>query len=181
MLTKLNYTDNDGLHASVDKIAPRYLSVAISIKSMMASKFSHERNCCWSFTHAWKHAQIIQVWYFPSSSRNKNWQWLLHKGLAFPSASGTSGCPLASLFEEDINYRMAATTLRHSLKQTAWQPPVWHISILIWRLVPQSFPSDPGWLHLPDQSAQGWLCSFTLPFPADIKHLLLPILALLTD
>lgn len=33
MLTKLNYADNDGLHASVDKMAPRYLSVAISIKS----------------------------------------------------------------------------------------------------------------------------------------------------
>lgn len=38
MLTKLNYTDNDGLHASVDKMAPRYLSVAISIKSKMAKQ-----------------------------------------------------------------------------------------------------------------------------------------------
>lgn len=63
-----------------------------------------------------------------------------------------SGCPLASLLELHINYCTAAPALRNSLKQTAWQPAVWHISILIRRLVPQSLPSDPGWLHLPDRS-----------------------------
>lgn len=54
--------------------------------------------------------------------------------------------------------KVIATTLRHFLKQTL-QPP-WHISILIWHLVPQLSPSECGWVHLPDQSAQGWLCFF---------------------
>lgn len=71
--------------------------------------------------------------------------WLsIHKGLAFHSPSGTSGCPLAL----HINYRMAATTLRHTLKQTAWQPPAWHISILIWRLCSTVIPLRP-WLAAP--------------------------------
>lgn len=147
-----------------------------------ACKCSHERNCCWSFfffflrMHKNLHVQRRCGTSFLCKIDDS-----FAKGLAFRSAAATSGCPLASPFELDINYRAAATTLRHSFKQTAWQPPAWHISILIWRLVQQSLPSDLGWLHLPDRSAQGWLYSFTLPSPADIKHLLLPILALLTD
>lgn len=71
MLTKPSYAGNDGLHASVDKMAPHYPSVTISIKSMMASKLNQKRKCCRSFTLAEKHAQIIQVPYFPSSAHNK--------------------------------------------------------------------------------------------------------------
>lgn len=148
-----------------------------------AGKCSHERNCCWSFFFFFyaciKTCTCNAGAALPSFVKLTT--VLFAKGLAFRSAAATSGCPLASPFELDINYRAAATTLRHSFKQTAWQPPAWHISILIWRLVRQSLPSDLGWLHLPDRSAQGWLYSFTLPSPADIKHLLLPILALLTD
>lgn len=97
------------------------------------------------------------------------------KAFAFHTVSGNSVCPPKTpLFQLDINYRMTAATLRQSLKQTAWHPPAWHISILIWRLLPQPSPLDPGWLHLPDQGGPASALLLHTSFPCRHQTLITP-------
>lgn len=152
-------------------MAPRCPSVPIPIKSVTAGKFGQERQGGWIGIPAGWRARVtrVAVLLVSPSTFTKTLPWMV-------------GGPLASLFVVNTNYRVSPSTLTHSLKQTARQPSaVTHINTALtscFTVVPLQTPSR---LHLPDHSARGWLCSFTPPSPADIKHLLLAVQALLTD